>query len=466
MKMMKMHSLISRFLSRVPRRARLGAGTVVLAAAGAVAFTASDAGDYVAHEWGTFTSVQGTDGALMDWRPLATSDLPKFVHDWTRPGLNRQSPLLSTKAALVTRQRMETPVIYFYAKKEIEVDVTVKFPQGKITEWYPQAKQIGPAQTPTPALVTKLDAGVHQVGVKPEFTFASLLPQRAAKDSRIFWSDVKILPAERHPEVAQLVPRERSESHYYPARETDAAFVQVDSLSRTNPGPEHDRFLFYRGAGNFTTPLVVTSDPDSTLTLTNTGSAPLSHLFVLRVRDGRGNFVALDSLSASSQRSVSFDPDQPLLPLPELSRALGSRVANALVREGLFPREAQAMVNTWKDSWFVEEGMRVLYTLPREWTDATLPITLDPLPKELVRVMVGRAEVITPAMQQELARSIVAAESGEAGAKEEAEAVLKRFGRFAEPALQLATDSAAPELRQAGWKLLQAMNERATQKRL
>ena len=57
------------------------------------------------------------------------------------------------------------------------------------------------------------------------------------------------------------------------------------------------------------------------------------------------------------------------------------------------------MVNTWKDSWFAEDGVRVLYVLPRAWTDRTLPLKLDPAPRELVRVMVGRAEVLAPALE-------------------------------------------------------------------
>src|SRR5215475_9897045 len=72
---------------------------------------------YSAHEWGTFTSVQGSDGALLDWRPLESSVLPKFVYDWSKPGLDRRvfSPDLFSKRAMITLQRMETPVIYFYA---------------------------------------------------------------------------------------------------------------------------------------------------------------------------------------------------------------------------------------------------------------------------------------------------------------------------------------------------------------
>jgi hypothetical protein len=36
---------------------------------------------YVAHEWGTFTSVQGADGAQMLWNPFNALELPRFVYD-------------------------------------------------------------------------------------------------------------------------------------------------------------------------------------------------------------------------------------------------------------------------------------------------------------------------------------------------------------------------------------------------
>ena len=95
-------------------------------------------GDYVAHEWGTFTSVQGADGIQLEWNPLTVLDLPKFVYDRNRPHSRvkaGQNALLPIKLGFVTRQRMETPVIYFYSDREQTVDVTVNFPQGIMTEW-------------------------------------------------------------------------------------------------------------------------------------------------------------------------------------------------------------------------------------------------------------------------------------------------------------------------------------------
>ena len=90
------------------------------------------------------------------------------------------------------------------------------------------------------------------------------------------------------------------------------------------------------------------------------------------------------------------------------------------------------MVRTWDDSWFRENGLRVFYVLPRPWTDGALPMTLNPTPKELVRVMVGRAEVFTPGAEQTLTDQLNTAKHGDAAG---ARKTLKGLGRFASPAL-------------------------------
>src|SRR5439155_23421298 len=79
----------------------------------------------------------------------------------------------------------------------------------------------------------------------------------------------------------------------------------------------------------------------------------------------------------------------------------------ALEQEGLYGPEAEAMVNTWRDSWFGEDGVRVLYMLPRNWADRTLPLSIEPAPEEVARVMVGRAELIFPSQEWKLLRQIV-----------------------------------------------------------
>jgi hypothetical protein len=439
----------------------LGALTVIAIAG--LAFEKGNKHDFVAHEWGTFTSIQGADGVLLDWHPLQTTDLPKFVYNWSNPGLNRRAngPFTS-KARTTSLQRMETPVIYFYSDDEMSVDVSVNFPKGVITEWYPQAQQIGPSTVPVSPAVAKLDAASHKVGVSPNFSFASLFANAGAKESRVRWANVKVLPSKEEADMSQLVTMEKWSSHYFAARETDADILRINSFSPTNP-PEHEKFLFYRGVGSFPTPLSAKMQNDEILTLANFGKEALKHLFVLEVRGGQARLLKVDQLSANGSHELHLSG--PMQSLKKLAPKLMDEMAAALAEEGLYPREATAMVNTWKDSWFAEEGLRVLYVLPRAWTDETLPITLRPEPCELVRVMVGRAEIITPAVERGLRDAVVRAKSGDAQAREEAIAELQKLGRFAEPAIRRITAGADRELSQNGWSLLQVAAQGEHEKR-
>src|SRR5688572_28501480 len=80
--------------------------------------TAKTENRLVVHEWGTFTSIAGRDGVALEWRPLSgPSDLPKFVHTFSKPdrGIRPQPG----KSDLRARVRLETPVLYFYSGSEM-----------------------------------------------------------------------------------------------------------------------------------------------------------------------------------------------------------------------------------------------------------------------------------------------------------------------------------------------------------
>lgn len=98
--------------------------TVGLAAVLALGLTARlqiKEAEYTAHEWVTFTSIQGSDGEPIRWNPFVTSDLPGFVFDRTRPthhdellrSNGQEFKMLESKQSRDFLQRMETPVIYF-----------------------------------------------------------------------------------------------------------------------------------------------------------------------------------------------------------------------------------------------------------------------------------------------------------------------------------------------------------------
>jgi hypothetical protein len=131
-------------------------------------------------------------------------------------------------------------------------------------------------------------------------------------------------------------------------------------------------------------------------------------------------------------------------------------------QEGLYKLEAKAMVKTWNDSWFSEEGLRVLYTLPRSWTDRTLPLKISPAPTEVVRVMVGRAEIITPSMEWELMKQITRYGENDSRSREEAVVNARAIGlgRFAEAAVRRMVNRLPNrEFSQTAWSLLTEMGK-------
>jgi hypothetical protein len=411
-----------------------------IAALGAAEFnTRQHQPDLVVHEWGTFTSLQGSDGVPLKWNPLESSQLPPFVYDWSQPGLGRRPTgmlALGPKGVLVTLQRMETPVVYFYTSKKTKIDLTVRFPNGAITEWYPQATDVGPCVYPASFVVNAVNSALYSCGVVPKVSSPVLEPP-AEKESLIRWTDLKLLPQAEHPELPARLRANVGGSHYFAARETDSAFVEVSAPMKTTSS-ECEKFLFYRGVGNFAAPLQVTMPGQGTVTVSNLGVEPLSHIYILGIDGDRGDFVHVDRLSPGEQNSVPLPLERKSRPLAVVREEIQTAMARSLAQAGLFPREAAAMVKTWADSWFTEQGARVLYLLPSSWTDQTLPMTINPMPRKSVRVMVGRAELITPKTEERLARELEQEEQDPVTARSELTKTVAALGRFAQPAFDRA----------------------------
>jgi hypothetical protein len=82
---------------------------------------------------------------------------------------------------------------------------------------------------------------------------------------------------------------------------------------------------------------------------------------------------------------------------------LRAAMHDALVANGLFTDEADALLNTWERSYFQDPGERLFFVTPPTWTDAVLPLNLS-VPADVTRVMVGRIELVTPAQRTLLRR--------------------------------------------------------------
>ena len=348
-------------------------------------FRIAQPGDLTVHEWGTFTSVAGQDGSAIEWDALGgKDDLPKFVNDFGYRGF---------KWRLTGTVRMETPVMYFYSPRELDASVKVAFPQGLITEWYPRAEYEVFQRSRLDGSLRRLETNLNGI----DTTLRSLT-------GAIEWRNIKV-----QPDTSPALPVENHPSRYYAARGTDAAPIAV--------GDQHEKFLFYRGVGRFPIPLTARLSGDGKVLIENRGADPVPSVILFENRGGRLGYRNAGAL----QDSVTLDP--PLLDsaLPMLRHDLET----TLIAQGLFPKEARAMVETWRDSWF-EEGSRLIYIVPSRAIDAILPLQVDPLPSQTARVFVGRIELVTPETMHAVEQAIAVGNRSTA----------ERYGRFLDPILQ------------------------------
>jgi hypothetical protein len=97
------------------------------------------------------------------------------------------------------------------------------------------------------------------------------------------------------------------------------------------------------------------------------------------------------------------------------------------------------MVETWSKSYFKSYGLRILYVVPRAWTDGLLPLAIEPAPTAMVRTLVGRVEVLAPSEERELLALVTDASQRARPAAE----VIGQLGRLAEPKLRRVSELTA-----------------------
>jgi hypothetical protein len=336
----------------------LGVSLFVLSCliAGTLLSSTADHLDLRVHEWGTFTSVAGENGLPTSWRTYGgREDLPCFVNSFG-----------GFKEAVPGTVRMETPVLYFYSPQEMTTNVKVLFPGGTITEWFPQS-------------------AVHP-------------------NESIEWRNVRISPKST-PEF----PEGTGPSHYYTARQTDASPLQT--------GGGNEKFLFYRGVGNFPLPISAKVTTDGQVLAGSVNGKPIDGVILFENRAGQRRYRLIGSV----QDEVTVDRES----LQDNWAGLLMDLERVLIDHGLYQREARAMIETWRDSWF-EEGTRLFYIFSKQSVDSALPLTVQPAPAEVTRVFVGRMEIITPEIQDDVRQAVA----------EKDLSPLERYGRFLQPIAQ------------------------------
>jgi hypothetical protein len=364
------------------RVGRIAAAALVCGVAAALAWgsglegaPAKEPDKFVVHEWGTFSTFSGSDGKQLKFYP-DDRDLPEFVYSRHR---NVKGGLADVYVSL------ETPVLYFYTDRDRTVSVQVDFPKGLMTDWYPQASR--PPET------------------------------------RLRWDDLRVSPTDR-----PKLKGEGAAGRYFAARETDAAAVRTSGPDKA----EDEKFLFYRGVGDFMMPFVVKAQGDGKFTVKNTGKEEVPAYVLLNVRDKKVTFKVYGHLSPGAEERVELPADV------STTEKLTEAMENLLVGQGLYEKEAQAMVKTWRNDWFGEDGTRVLYLVAKPVTVEFLPLKIEPQPDHLVRVLVGRHDVLAPEREREIDALVKRLNGASNAESKAADAGLNKLGRYRYPAQQAA----------------------------
>ncbi len=379
--------------------------------------------DLVVHEWGTFLGMSGADGTALEGMYHEEHALPGFVHGRSRDQLRLPQMFL----------KGETPVIYFYTKEKQNIVVGVHFPRGIWTQWYPQAADV------FPNLMSQAERSGNQRNGRITWQ-AEVIPRSAMPHSIS-----KVRGAV--PELVNMLPDTSSDALWNHAREVDAAFVKTADHTRNPPSAEYERFLFYRGLGDARLPLHVEEQGNGTLTLDQEKSLGdgVSDVFVLRVEGGRGAFSYRPALRPGERADGVIPSMDQAQPLADFTKSISDALATRLAASGLFAKEARAMVNTWANSYFQTEGVRVLFVLPQSWTDAFIPLNISPQPKKVVRVMVGRLEMLSASRERAAEAAIRSLASRDPDQSGPAFRFLHEQGRYIEPIVRRVAKTTANE---------------------
>jgi len=344
---------------------------------------AEDDASLVVHEWGTITTKHYTNGRIASGMNVVekTEILPEFVHrtkDDVLRALDKSSK--PTDAHPDVTMRLETPVIYFYPSESFDkakpIQVSVEFQGGLLNEFYP-------------------DAVASYEGIKFE--------QRKGADRA---EETRLTKYTR----SGLVWKDLSLGGQWPGPTTNAvvwtAPRQVNAVDIRARNGESERYLFYRGVGRLHSPIRTRHDPkagqivllDSTdCAILDESSVTIPALWMVwGDKSGRIAFEEFGPLT------LTTDQDQILAKLAVGSRStpynaenvgvLRNSMHQALISNGLFADEAEAMLNTWKHAYFNAKGTRILFIVPSVWVDYHLSLSIS-VPAEVVRVYLGRVDL-------------------------------------------------------------------------
>jgi len=337
-----------------------------------IGITANIPNKLIVHEWGTFTTVHKANGDAIGGLNRIDSNevLPSFVHRLRSPEIRMFGKGLILSHPDVN-MKLETPVIYFYPPKDFDMktkfNVNVEFKGGLLNEFYPYAATRFKN-------VVKKDYGESL----SEKTIGYLEWKNLVFDQTASWPKSKM--------PIWLAPRK----------------VKATPVRASNG--EAEKYLFYRGVAHLKSIIETRYNADlnqyQILAANKSNTPNLNNLIIPQAwiidvkKDGTAQFKSTGQMNFSKIRNkkITLSRDQSAYSKENLDQ-FRRLMRKALIKDGLYADEAAAMLNTWQHAYFKNPGTRLMYIVPKAWTNHYLPINIS-LPHEMTRVMVGRIDLL------------------------------------------------------------------------
>ena len=383
------------------------------------AFSQDDDG-LVVHEWGVVSIAYGSSvwgnarsaGSKAIQGGEQPSDLPAFVETWEQ-SVNAQIEDWRC-------QPVDKPVVYFYSKKAMEVRVEVRVPVGRPKAWWPYASAFQPGFDGTPMRGCEETPEVKLTDIKPV-------------NGRLVWEKLSLDPAiEKFPAAGGWWSTARgvgATPFSFPAEPRPLKFGSIRGKHPLGKGVEpNEKFLFYDALTPVDPGISVVWTRDGKATVTAEKHA-LGAVIAIRVKNGKCTAAAHGALAKAASCTLAPDAGEPAL-------------APALVKAGLYGKEAAAVAEIWKDEFSKVDGARVLALMPLPFYNALFPIEIKPAPKELVRVLVAHLECLDPDLQAQADAWIDQFANDSIEERDAAAAKLRKLGPLVEGTIRRAAENA------------------------
>ncbi|MFT7591881.1 MAG: hypothetical protein ACI9UJ_001810, partial [bacterium] len=334
--------------------------------------------DLIVHEWGTFTSKFSTTGVpYQDLHKTIDEPVPDFVYHINfdtiyeigreyNKGYERDTGRLDLQDVSI---KMETPVLYFYSAKAIEeLRVQVEFPKGSISEYYPL-----PFVREDTNYVKRHTRNANSRYGKASLSFIDY--KGYAK-----WNINVLAPDDLIPltYVDEEVPKLWSAP-----RKTKANKIECNG--------EVEKYIFYRGLASFETQIQPSYTYSGNLLVKNQGLAIKYAIVYEKTPEGERFIWGVNSIPENGL--ITFEPSKVSISDADWTNGYRQGFVSSLIDAGLYRDEAEAMLNTWDESYFGKPGIKIFWIVPRSFTDEILPISFSESVVDLQRVMVGRTEI-------------------------------------------------------------------------